>query len=95
MGKRYIDADKIEYAPCVVDQCNGNDIVEMVAYKNLIDLMSTADVEEVRHGKWIAEIEDWMKWTCSECGWSERTDIHVRLGYNYCPDCGAKMDGGK
>ena len=42
-------------------------------------------------GHWILSIEDWNKWTCSECGYSERTDIHVSLGYDYCPKCGARM----
>ena len=42
-------------------------------------------------GHWILTIEDWNKWTCSECGFKERTDIHVTLGYRFCPKCGAKM----
>ena len=46
-------------------------------------------------GHWIYELEDWNKWTCSECGWSKRTDIHVKLGYNYCPNCGADMKEGE
>lgn len=43
-------------------------------------------------GRWVYELEDWNKWTCSECGWSKRADVHVRLGYNYCPNCGARME---
>lgn len=44
-------------------------------------------------GRWIWELEDWNrnKWTCSECGFSKRTNIHVKLGYKFCPNCGAKM----
>ena len=42
-------------------------------------------------GHWIWELEDWNKWICSECGWSKRTDVHVRLGYDFCPSCGARM----
>ena len=45
-----------------------------------------------RQGHWIHELEDWNKWTCSECGWNKRTDVHVKLGYKYCPNCGAKME---
>lgn len=44
---RYIDVDKIEYAPCTVYEHNGKDVTEMIAYKKLIDIMPTADVEEV------------------------------------------------
>lgn len=43
-------------------------------------------------GQWIWELEDWNKWTCSECGYFKRTDIHSTLGYKYCPNCGAKME---
>ena len=47
---------------------------------------------ERKTGKWIIKIEDWNRWTCSECGFSTRTDIHVTLGYDYCPKCGAPME---
>jgi len=46
---------------------------------------------EPNTGEWILTIEDWNKWTCSKCGFSKRTDIHVRLDYDYCPNCGADM----
>ena len=60
-----------------------------------IDYVPTADVVEVRHGEWVVELDDlgWNKHTCSECGYTKRTDIHTSLGWNYCPNCGAKMDG--
>ena len=51
------------------------------------------DVAEVVHGRWIPteypfmnECED-----CSNCGY--RTVWNS--GYDYCPNCGAKMDGGE
>ena len=44
-----------------------------------------ADVMEVRHGRWI---EDHEFFKCSECGYL--TDYRLS---NFCPDCGAKMDG--
>lgn len=50
-----------------------------------------APVVAIKTGHWILTIEDWNKWTCSECGWSTRTDIHVKLGYDFCPKCGADM----
>lgn len=42
-------------------------------------------------GHWIYKLEDWNRWTCSECGFSKRTDVHVKLGFKFCPNCGAKM----
>ena len=45
-------------------------------------------------GHWIYTLEDWNKWECSECGFTKRTDVHVNIGYKYCPNCGAKMESG-
>ena len=47
-----------------------------------------------KRGKWNWDFADngWADWTCSICGWKKNTDIHVNLGYNYCPNCGAKME---
>lgn len=41
----------------------------------------------IKHGKWIADGYDCV---CSICGNRDGAS-NVR----YCPDCGAKMDGGK
>lgn len=70
---------------------NGQGIV-----KRIKDIPA-ADVVEVRHGRWIWELANngWANHICSECGYAKNTDIHVRLGYDYCPRCGAKMDGGQ
>lgn len=56
-----------------------------------------ADVEPVRHGRWIEYTKviipdpynKWEQaWKCSECGFDDGF-----VAYNYCPNCGAKMDG--
>ena len=62
-------------------------------YGNLeaVEMAIKALEQEPKRGHWILTIEDWNKWTCSECGFKERTDIHVTLGYRFCPKCGAKM----
>lgn len=51
----------------------------------------TADVQEVRRGKWIID-EDGGVVICSECG-----EEHMWNDFRppYCDMCGAKMDGGK
>ena len=57
-----------------------------------IEIISAADVAPVRHGRWIIDSAG-GKIACSDCGC-------IYLGYNgglppnYCPNCGAKMDGG-
>ena len=50
-----------------------------------------------KKGKWNWDFADngWADWTCSICGWKKNTDIHVNLGYNFCPNCGADMRGGQ
>ena len=48
------------------------------------------DVMEVVHGRWI-EYKSFME--CSECGthwYYGDNDCHL---FDYCPNCGAKMDG--
>lgn len=60
--------------------------------KQLTDIPA-ADVVEVRHGRWTKELL-FCKPVCSECG-EPCIGLH---GYdyeltNYCPNCGAKMDG--
>ena len=62
---------------------------EDIAQKAMGSLPSVQPKPKVGH--WIYELEDWNKWTCSECGWHKRTDIHVKLGYKYCPNCGCQM----
>ena len=53
----------------------------------------TVDVQEVRHGRWIANDLGGYKWAyyCSECGWVDGYPFNDR--HKYCPHCGAKMDG--
>lgn len=55
-------------------------------------------MNEVEHAeRWQYELDDfgWNRWTCPYCGYSKRTDIHVSLGWNYCPMCGKRLEGGK
>ncbi len=48
-------------------------------------------VAPVVHGEWV-NIQGgfWRVGTCSVCG-----EHYPTGGSNYCPNCGAKMDGGK
>lgn len=51
----------------------------------------SADVEEVRHGKWINHSGG--EWGCSSCANIVFTEGSWETPYdNYCPYCGAKMD---
>lgn len=68
--------------------------------ESLIQKQPAADVVEVRHGKWKlkqyeggildGEIYD----ECSICEYQRFfDDIRFKTAFNYCPNCGAKMDG--
>lgn len=58
----------------------------------------TVDIQEVKHGYWIAkELDNFRKveCSCSICGWSgvENYDSYVDIhDFEFCPNCGAKMD---
>ena len=51
------------------------------------------DVAPVKHGHWVKEKPDvlihWHCSVCKNCYYLEEPNA------NYCPNCGAKMDGGE
>ena len=51
------------------------------------------EVAPVRHGRWEWDTEDIYR--CSNC--AEKSHVKEVMGHpewDYCPNCGAKMDGG-
>ena len=51
--------------------------------------MKAADVEPVRHGRWLCVDTDTEQFfLCNRCKKKEF------LESNYCPNCGCRMDGG-
>ena len=73
---------------------------EHAMYRKLVEVemeigkIPAVEAEPVVHAHWITEMDDlgWLKHTCSNCGYTKRTDIHVSLGWNGCPTCCAHMD---
>ena len=65
----------------------------------IVDRIPTVDAEPVRHGRYIGTEYDgyadgnpvYYEWICSEC---ECVFEDEKPHYRYCPNCGAKMDGG-
>ena len=59
-----------------------------------LEIISTADVATVRHGRWIDKGEYAV---CTECGGRSGTQYDgvepVPLRAQFCPNCGAKMAG--
>ena len=79
----------IEIIRSMTINLGGKDIFTPEAKKSVIgvlDEIDAVDAEHVRHGRWrrhgFADI-----WRCTKCGkYSDCCE-------NYCPNCGAKMDG--
>ena len=83
------------------------DLVEQYGITGVIESFPAADVQTVKHGKWIngLEVPEYERRKhpyvylngdtyCSEC-FAEAywdTDYGQQL-FKYCPNCGAKMDG--
>lgn len=106
MAKKYIDVDECreEFVSAVFDilskdkdNLNANLIVDA------FDDMPAADVEPVRHGKWKETTScgkqndlEYQKadtvFRCSECGYDFEHEGYLAY-FNYCPNCGARMDG--
>lgn len=66
--------------------------------KDILERTPTVDAVPVRHGKWIYGNDfHWYTASCNVCGYQRRTDIKADRWnqWNYCPNCGAKMDGDK
>ena len=94
---RYIDADKINAE--LMDEYHGmisDESMKIYKIMQMLDNAPIADVEEVRHAKWIYKGHHEMMghvFQCSVCGqWMfTNSPNHVVGEYPYC-HCGAKME---
>lgn len=75
-----------------------NELVHLRTQK-LIFAMPTIEVEPVRHGRWeeISSVKNIGECNipiskCSCCGLSYCDILNNNELYNYCPNCGARMD---
>ena len=59
--------------------------------------LPAADVAEVVHGQWLLDSR-WQSWQHRECSrckiMIQRTKEVPDQYWQYCPNCGARMDGG-
>jgi hypothetical protein len=95
---RLIDADVV-FAKlnkiCVTDDLHGMGVAEGVA-KAMGTILNTPTIEAepVRHGRWEQRTDFNGFLTCSNChNCNIIEEVFWRYAnYNYCPNCGAKMD---
>ena len=91
---KYLDSEAFQ-AALVRKQCGPanqrytegwNDCLLRV--KSMVSKAPAADVAPVVHGRWVFGGDGCV--ICSKCNEEESNDNHR----NFCPNCGAKMDGG-
>ena len=85
----------IERKRAIVDACNSLELYsfEYAKLEDALNKIPAADVAQVRHGRWEWDTEDIYR--CSNC--AEKSHVKEVMGHpewDYCPNCGAKMDGG-
>ena len=102
MTGRLIDADafkaQLQREIDIYFDEDGGGIHTAMEARDEIDYAPTVDAVPVRHGKYIGTEFDgyadgcpvYYEWKCSECGCVFEEEEPT---YNYCPNCGARMDG--
>ena len=68
--------------PCMPDEANASE-------RLCQDFKNRADFVEVKHGEWIYNVK---YYSCSICA-GKRFNLLLGTDAEYCPYCGAKMDG--
>ena len=102
---RLVDADEImEKLGIFNDHVHGNEhfLYGIETAREIVDNSPTVDASPVVHGQWIKMVgmmppEYHGHYNCSECGWHMkglRNSWTREEELSYCPNCGAKMDGG-
>lgn len=76
---------------------NFQDEYPIAMIKAYIDTAPTIEAEPVRHGHWIPVNPCCClarEFKCSSCGKSVYYDHDTSCCYDFCPNCGSKMDRG-
>lgn len=82
---KYIDADRLKNGIMQYADKYGEISCGVTAFNILLERFA-ADVQEVRHGRWLY---DEYGWECSECGYPRARSQGKSA---YCPNCGSRMD---
>lgn len=80
----YVEREKVLSKAAPVEGC----FSDMISVYDVV-MLPAADVAPVVHGRWIMHDDEFgLTCECSAC------HIETMGDGNYCPNCGAKMDGG-
>lgn len=114
---RYTDTDELlkamdtwdkfgfSHSGAFVREPDCDDYVPYVRYEDMVNCvknMPTADVQEVKHGKWEPSVKRFGQVgvtpvaLCSVCGVAFGGSVgECAYDFAYCPNCGAKMGEGR
>lgn len=91
---RLINADEIDVREVIGGASDfAQDIRDAV--QRMIDRQPTIEAAPVVHGSWVEFDSEHSVWACSQC----QEPYILMYGtpednkYNFCPNCGARMDG--
>ena len=89
MAKEFIERQR-----AIVDACNSLELYpsEYAELENALNRIPAADVAPVVHGRWI-EQEKYTFGVMYDCSICDNRILDNGHSWNYCPNCGAKMDG--
>lgn len=84
--------DKVIYGASTVQEANAMFKIKSVIYNQDV-IKFPPDVQIVKHGRWIEASPKHSR--CSVCDTTCLIAVYpISKGANYCPNCGARMDGG-
>ena len=105
MADEYISReDVLDNSNIITVQTKEYGSIEVIPVDTITDI-ELADVQPVRHGRWLnhhaiwidqPKIEGWfVQAKCSECEkWAHVMNPYTKsVDYECCPHCGARMDG--
>lgn len=85
--------EAIETISLVLKACNPElDPIHIRVLSSAIHLLEdepVVDAAPIIHAQWVPESDRTNHWHCGNCGFVEGI---VSRFYNYCPNCGAKID---
>ena len=93
---RLIDADALKGKESYImmttlDTCFGS---AKIFLTETIDNAPTVDAVPVVHSRWVLGGYDDMHYVCERCG-HKQSEYYAKPTANFCPNCGAKMEGEK
>ena len=90
---RLIDADYAQEQLNIAEfECGVNFQTDCDHVRNFLNAHPTVDAVPVAHGRW-EEADDGDGVVCSVCREDFCTIYLETERFNYCPNCGARMDG--